>query len=385
MTLCKWLLFLTVTAWAGFEGRAAFLGEGSPGAPAHVSVKPLDLSRAPSTPELVAAGQLGGPLTPTRVLADKRREAEVNLDFGRAIDLWNRHAYRQAVERFRAHVVKHPDSPWAAEADLHIACDATYNQRYSEAESLLTGIMSRHASRSDQNVTVMLSKARQRLAIVKMAQNNWDEAKRHFMLLNQESPDWRHRTYAAHWLHQIRLAEPHKLALLNCGARALAQVLERQGRAAEAREVAALTPRSLQGFSLSDLSNLSASYGLDMQAVQLQPGDLAGVEVPAVLHIPARNGGDSGHYWLLERIEGERLALLDPQSGNRFRQTVAELAAQWSGKVLVFARTGTTPGARLTLDEMQETRGGCCGAPRKEDGLGNPARSGVSGAGAPGR
>ena len=78
-----------------------------------VSVKPLDLSRAPTTEELMAAGQLGGVLFPTHELQDKRREESARLDFGQAIEAWNKHEYPKAIQLFNKHVEKFPDSPWA--------------------------------------------------------------------------------------------------------------------------------------------------------------------------------------------------------------------------------------------------------------------------------
>ena len=109
-----------------------------------LSVRPLDLTRPPTTPELMAAGQLGGPLHPTRELRDKARERRINLDFGRAIQAWNDHAYPRAVKLFRQHLEKFPDSPWAAEAKLHIGCDAQYQGRYHEARAVYEGLISEH-------------------------------------------------------------------------------------------------------------------------------------------------------------------------------------------------------------------------------------------------
>jgi len=97
------------------------------------SVKPLDLSHAPTTEELMAAGQLGGKLYPTHELSDKDKGDKVNLDFGYAIQEWNKHNYKESVRMFKKHVKDYTDSPWASEAVLHIGCDATYNGRYTEA------------------------------------------------------------------------------------------------------------------------------------------------------------------------------------------------------------------------------------------------------------
>src|SRR5262249_23331805 len=84
------------------------------------SVRPLKLSRPPTTEELMAAGQLGGILYPTHELQDSNRDRAARWDFALAIEKWNRHEYPEAVELFKQHTKKWPDSPWAAEATLHV-------------------------------------------------------------------------------------------------------------------------------------------------------------------------------------------------------------------------------------------------------------------------
>src|SRR5690606_39050293 len=76
---------------------------------------------------------------PDKVLRLAREKVErlekINLDFGGAIQLWNKHQFRQAAKLFERHVKQYPDSPWAGEALLHLGCDAKYNGRFSEAQS----------------------------------------------------------------------------------------------------------------------------------------------------------------------------------------------------------------------------------------------------------
>ena len=91
---------------------------------AAVSVSGLDLSRAPTTEELAAAGQLGGRLFPTREAQGQPGDEPARRAFGEAIEQWNRHEYPAAVALFRRYLQDFPDSAWAAEASLHIGCDA---------------------------------------------------------------------------------------------------------------------------------------------------------------------------------------------------------------------------------------------------------------------
>jgi predicted Zn-dependent protease len=89
------------------------------------SVTPLDLSTAPNTEEIMAAGQLGGQLYPTHEMNDRERGKKTNLSFGEAIQEWNRHEYKKAIKMLRKHMEDYPDSPWASEAVLHVGCDST--------------------------------------------------------------------------------------------------------------------------------------------------------------------------------------------------------------------------------------------------------------------
>src|SRR5262249_27633771 len=153
------------------------------------------------TEDLIAAGQLGGPLFPTHELKDKQRQRAAELDFGKGIEAWNKHEYQKSVAMFRKHAEQFPDSPWAGEAVLHIGCDASYNGRYTEAETIFRRLIAEHDGKDHLGAKMLVNKARQRLALLKVNQNNLEEAGELFTAL-RDSPDWRHRTYAAHWLQR---------------------------------------------------------------------------------------------------------------------------------------------------------------------------------------
>jgi len=337
-----------------------------------LSLNPLDLTRTPTNEELMAAGQLGGQLHPTHELSDKSKEDKINLDFGHAIQEWNKHNYKEAVKMFKQHVKDYPDSPWAAEADLHIGCDATYNGRYTEAEEIFTRLIDENKSRAHFGATMLLNKARQRLAIVKVSQGNFTEASQLFAELKKESPDWRHRTYASHWIQRISRYKSDELALLNCGTQALAQILKKDGRTAEAIEIMEMVPDSLTGYSIKDIKAIAEKYGYKVEGLKLSPADIDDIPLPAIVQINAKNEGDKGHYWVLEKIKGDELMLFDPQSGSRYYQSTEELSNEWSGNALVFSSGKDFPGAKLTENEMEKAYGACCGMPSPEDDMGDP-------------
>ena len=161
------------------------------------------MSKAPTNEEIMAAGQLGGQLYPTHEIEDKDRANKINLSFGEAIQAWNEHRYEEAIGLFEKHLEDFPDSPWASEAALHIGCDATYNGRYSEAEETFKGIIKENEGDNYEGARRLLNKARLRLGVLKVYQNNFKEAQNYFAALNQEGSDWRDRTYASHWIQRL--------------------------------------------------------------------------------------------------------------------------------------------------------------------------------------
>jgi len=336
------------------------------------SVKALDLTRAPTNEEIMAAGQLGGQLYPTHKILDKVREEKINLSFGEAIQAWNKHNYKEAIQLFKKHLQEYPDSPWASEAVLHIGCDAYYNGRHTEAEEGFKWILDKNNGKTHEGAKILVNKARARLAVLKVYQNNFKEAQNQFATLEKDGLDWRDRTYASAWIQRLSLMNSNKLAMLNCGTRALAYLLEKDGKEAEARKVVELLPETVQGHTIKALSDIASGYGYNVAAIRISASELKDLPVPAVMHISAKNGGDSGHYWILEKVEGEKLDLFDPQAGLRFQQNVDEFSKEWNGNTLVFSDKDNLPGIRLAENEMEQFYGGCCGTQRSPGGLGDP-------------
>jgi len=223
---------------------------------------------------------------------------------------------------------------------------------------------------------MLLNKARQRLALLSIEQNNLPEASAMFSLLLRESPDWRQRTYASHWIQRLSRYSGAKQALLNCGAEALAYALEREGHEAAAVQVRTNIPSTMAGHSLASLSRIAAANGFELVAVKVTPAELSQLPLPAILHIGAQESGAKGHYWVLDKTQGGQVELFDPQSGRRFHQTAEELAREWPGNALVFSKGAALPGRKLDLSEMEAASGGCCGLPAGEDHLGDPGRNG---------
>jgi RHS repeat-associated protein len=336
------------------------------------SVKPIDLSRPPLDEEIMAAGQLGGQLYPTHEINDKKKKDEINLSFGRAIQEWNKHNYRYAVSMFREHVERYPDSPWTAEAILHIGCDAQYNGRYSEAEASFRWIIDKFNDSSHPGAKMLVDKAMLRLGNQMVLQNNLGSAAELFANLKEYGSDWRERTYASHWINRISKYKKNHLAMLNCGSRALAQILEKDGKNSEAREIAGTFPLSGKGHNMEDLRTIAARYGYSVSGFHLSADELEDIPLPAIVQLSGRNKGDSGHYWILEEAKDSSLKLSDPQSRRIFYLSPEEFLKEWSGNALLFTDKEDLPWKKLAEVEMNSIYGGCCGVPRPEDDLGCP-------------
>lgn len=363
-------------------------------------LKPLDLSRAPTVEELMAAGQLGGQLYPTSdiVVDDPRfprhaakamgagskglsapdRHRQINLSFGTAIQEWNRHNYVEAVVLFKKHVADFSDSPWVSEALLHLGCDAFYHGRSTEAEAYFNDIIGRNRNNRHEGAMIMTNKARLRLAVLKAARNNTKEAIELFALLAKESSDWRDRTYATQWLQRLSKMKNAGTAPLACGAQALSRFLEVSGLDDGKTGLDLLRPKNSRGFSFEELARIAAERGVQLAALRLKPEDLPQLELPVLVHLSGHLPGDSGHYWVLEEMNDGRLTLFDPQGERYYSQTFAEFAREWSGAVLVNEDADTPlPGVRLVGLEMEEIAGGCCGVPKPESDLGKKIKQGA--------
>ncbi|WP_444923581.1 RHS repeat-associated core domain-containing protein [Microbulbifer sp. DLAB2-AF] len=342
-----------------------------------MSIQPMDLKRDLSREDLIAAGQLGGHLYPTeehessddKVLKAKRQD--MRLKFGEAIQNWNHHEYKRAYQQFKTYAEDYPDSPWAGEAKLHMACEARYNGRYTEAEQTFNEIIQQY-SKSDYAGSQMLAdKAKSRLAVLKVLENNRGEAIKYLSDLKANAKDWRLRTYASNWIQRIGRQNANDVSLLDCGSRALAHLLKKQGRVKEAKEVLAIQPGE-KGQSLAELKTMANQYGIAVTAMELNMEQLKSVPLPAIVQINSNGKGGIGHYWIVEKIRKGVVTLRDPQIPRRFKQTLKEFQREWSGNALVFSEADGLPGRVLAKEERDQIYGGCCGVQRPEDDLGDP-------------
>ena len=81
-----------------------------------------------------------GALTPTAGTAI----AAEDQDFNAAMAVWFGHRYKDGEKLLREFSRKHPDSRWAAEADLHIGCNLVYQKKYEEGKKVFERLVAKH-------------------------------------------------------------------------------------------------------------------------------------------------------------------------------------------------------------------------------------------------
>lgn len=370
-----------------------------------MNVKPMDLSKEATTEDLIAAGQLGGHLFPTaeeekepvfqKAMKSKqhkkkkskksKRAKKMRKDFAKAIQSWNKHEYKDAYKDFENYMEEYPSSPWAAEAQLHMGCEARYNGRYSEAESTFEDIIEKYADKEYIGSKMLADKAKSRLGVLKYLQNNQQESAEYFKDLKKNSKDWRLRTYASNWL--MKLGKAKKIGsneLLDCGIRAMAYMLKTKGRKKEAKEVRKLKPKGDKGQSIAELKGMAEKYGFDLTAINIDVDQIKDIPLPIIAQVDNKQGNGIGHYWIVEKIMNGVLTIRDQQAPRRFQQTAEEFAREWNGNALVFVKPDGLPGNILSEVEMNQIYGGCCGVQAPEASLGQPIGIGVPGGDNPG-
>jgi RHS repeat-associated protein len=334
------------------------------------SLKPLDLSRTPTHEELILSGQLGGNLAPTG--PESRSTPADRLAFGRAMDAWNRHDYKRAKVLLKQHAQQFQNSPWKAETELHLGCEARFNGRYAEAEDYFTGILAQYADKQGTKDGEVLHRAELRLAMLETMRGDFTAAREKWAAILRDDPDRARRDYARHWLYRVGLYEQNAEYVRRCGTEALAALLARIGEDRAAREVAALSANPDYGFRADELVAIARKHGVRLAGVKAESTDK--LATPFLAHYEFK------HFVAVTgRDAAGNVTVFDPILNLETVMTPEEFAWEWSGVALVpQERRGLFAGlwngiARiwrsqpkdapqlLAMSALKEFTGGCCG------------------------
>ena len=420
-----------------------------------IDVRALDLTKVPSEKDLRKAGQLGGALNPTRSAEpeelglkldklvkragiegglkaqlpkkdprerglqkakEKYAVAEaINLDFGKAIQEWNKHNYREAAKMFKKHLKDFPESPWGGEAMLHLGCDAKYNGRFDEAQTIYNEILEKtsdkpnkklkkarkerkergggpdvaeleravaeaasgtqslevavekldRASEEDDESFELHQKALMRWADLDIATGHWNDAAKKLQHLIATDTDWRRVTWAQGWLTNLTNLGPQARILAACGPKALERVLLALHRPDAAKRAGAVVPPTLAGLSLAELEQLAAKSGAPLRAFKVSdPKDagaaLEALTLPAIVHTDGARGFDrSKSYFAGRELKRAPLVAMHPDmkaKGQLPAQVAKSLAADKGGAAKALFESGLQPSGHYLVLEQVDAR-----------------------------
>ncbi|MCO7225902.1 RHS repeat-associated core domain-containing protein [Pleionea sp. CnH1-48] len=331
----------------------------------------------PTVQDVMASGQLGGILHPNQDANQASHSLELtdsfavqNSAFAKAMDEWNLHNYKYAYSMMDEYLRRYPDGLWAGEADLHMGCEARFNGRYREANERFSRIVKKYENNRFEGARKIAEKAKSRLAVLRVMENNLPAAEKLFEELYSDGSDWRQRTYASQWVQRIARLKQQGRSLADCGTQALSHVLAQKGLESEAQTVKAMKPEENEGFTIQSLKDIAGKYQQPLTAMHIKSSDIERLPLPAIAHIDRQDTGGLGHYWIIESASDSEVVVYDKQKQRRFKQSLEEFDREWSGRMLVFAEANGLPGTELSFEEALSAYGGCCGIQRPEDELG---------------
>lgn len=327
----------------------------------------LDLTKVPTEKDLRMAGQLGEELQPTRAadpaaiadpVARKKQEAD-NLDFGKAIQKWNLHEYDEAQLLFLDHLTKFPDSPWAAESELHLGCACQYLGKLDEAQKWFEASQTRSPLGDPMHQKALL-----RLGVVAMDRGELQKATALFAQLRENESNSSRMTYASYWIRALSQMKAKETALRDCGQKSLSEVCALLGMAEQSKALRVRESAGPHGFTIQELENVAGEYGLTPQTVRASGSTLEKLPMPFVAHYK-----DNHFVAVLGTDETAKLRVYDTRVGHPVAMEVRSFLRQWSGLATLFS-PGEIEGVRIaSVQETIEAMGGCCGLPRNPDDL----------------
>lgn len=320
----------------------------------------LDLSRPPSEEELIRAGQLGDPLSPTAPaepskMTDATKKAwqeQDNLIFGRAIQAWNEHRYDQAVALFAAHVESSPESPWAGESRLHIGCAAQYRGEYDVCYEQFGKILDSTNPGTDLN-----QKAQLRVANIQTMQGRFQEAVQSYLEAMKTENSPRRRTYASSWLPVLSIYRKQQTALRDCVQKSLREVCLLQGKFAEAEKVAGMPAMREDGFSVAQVMDVCKGLGLEARGVRVTGKNPLSLSTPFLAHY------SDEHFVAVLEVWDQTVQVYDSRVGFKIEISLKSFISQWSGAAISLVSLPSTDKSLVALSglELNLIVGGCCG------------------------
>lgn len=131
-----------------------------------------------------------------------------------------------------------------------------------------------------------------------------------------------------------------------CGVACLAMVLRYHGAAHSLSELRGVCEVGRDGVSAAKIYRGAAHYGLLVDALRLEPEQLARQALPAIVH------WEFNHFVVVSRFLRDHVLIVDPAVGER-RVTHAEFSASFTGVTLTLARGPTFRRATLQSESSR--------------------------------
>ena len=128
-----------------------------------------------------------------------------------------------------------------------------------------------------------------------------------------------------------------------CGLACIAMVASHHGLRSDLPTLRQRFPMSLKGATMADLVRLAGQLQLHARALRAEPGHLAGLVLPCILH------WDLNHFVVLKEVSRGLAVIHDPARGVR-RLSMAEVSRHFTGVVLEL-----TPQADFRPRDAQQT------------------------------
>ncbi len=132
------------------------------------------------------------------------------------------------------------------------------------------------------------------------------------------------------WNERIRSVLQSEAA--ECGLASVAMIARFHGHRIDLAGLRRRFPTSIKGMTLRQIIGVASDLDLSARAVRLEVDELAGLQLPAILH------WDLNHFVVLEKVDRKVATILDPARGRR-RLTLAKFGRHFTGVALELTPT----------------------------------------------